>query len=233
MGDQEKLLTQDGTGSTCMIWPEDRERMDREEMSKQDEMNNRDETDNQEKCEDLPHWADKDVWGPIVIGIRAGKSPTDIFGDACGYAGKGAGGTSKAGQVGTAKSSGTSSNASPNLNTYPHGEKSKLFPNLLAICKDDMTLDDVLQYVQKWCGQWDAEIQKDSTKGHGYDKKVVIITDKDKWDENVFAPYEEEFRRRAMREDFWFTVYLNTGNGYTDITFPWSGVYDFTRQFAS
>ncbi len=232
MGDKEKLLTQDGTGSPCMISPEDREKSEREEISEQDKMNDRDETNNREECETLPHWADEDVWGPIVIGIRAGKSSTDILRDVCGPAGKGSGGTNKAGKVGSAKTSGTLSNAAPNLNTYPHGVKSKLFPNLLAVCEGDRTLDDVLQYVQKWCENWDAEIQKDSTKGRGYDKTVVIVTDK--WDKNVFAPYEEEFRRRAMREDFWFTVHLDTtGNGYTEITFPWSGVYDFTRQFAS
>ena len=252
MADKEELLTQDGTGSPCMIWPEDRERMEREKMSNQDEMNDRDETDNREECEPLPHWANGDVWGPIVNGIRAGKSPTDILRDVCGHVGKGASGASTAagtvktagasstaaGTVktagasstvaGTVKTARTPSNASPNLNTYPHGVKSKLFPNLLAVCEGDRTLDDVLQYVQKWCENWDAEIQKDSTKGRGYDKTVVIVTDK--WDKNVFAPYEEEFRRRAMREDFWFTVYRGKGNGYTEITFPWSGVYDFTRH---
>lgn len=229
MADKEELLTQDGTGSPCMIWPEDRERMEREKMSNQDEMNDREETNNREECENLPHWADKDVWGPIVIRIRAGKSPTDILGDVCGHARKGASGARKA--TGTAKTVRSSSAAIPDLNIYPYDVKSPLFPNLLAVCEGDRTLDDVLQYVQKWCENWDAEIQKDSTKGRGYDKKVVIVTDK--WDENVFAPYEEEFRRRAMFEDFWFTVYRDTGNGYTEITFPWSGVYDFTRNPAS
>jgi len=109
-----------------------------------------------------------------------------------------------------------------NINTYPWGQPSGIFDTLWASCLGEMTLKEVLDYIKKWCGMSLNQYPR------GHNKHVILVTDK--WDENIFFHYSDEFRNLAMREDFWFFIIFKTSNAWLEIPFLSRSFYKLTRH---
>jgi len=111
------------------------------------------------------------------------------------------------------------------INTYPFGVKTdEIFHDFFAICRTPTKLSDVFEKISDWCKKSGAKYPK------GESKHVLLITDQ--WNPADFQPYEDNFRERAMHEDFWFIFILVTHNAMYDISFLPHEFYKFTRHIA-
>ena len=121
-------------------------------------------------------------------------------------------------------SRGYSGGNSGDINTYPWGKPCDISDILLASCLGKMTLKEVLDYIKKWCGMALNKYLR------GHNKFVILVTDK--WDDNIFADYSDEFRDLAMREDFWFIVIFKTRNTWLEIPFLPNAMFKPTRHIS-
>ena len=108
------------------------------------------------------------------------------------------------------------------INIYPLGVPSGIFDRLLASCMGKITLKEVLDYINEWCGM---ALKK---YPHGHNKHVILVTDK--WDENIFAYYSSKFLDFAMRDDFWFTIIFRVHKSWMKIPFLPRAFYKSTRH---
>ena len=112
------------------------------------------------------------------------------------------------------------------LAIYPIDLKYGIWPvcnNILAICTAQDKLTDVLASIKSWCNEF-GMIYK-----NGISKHVVLIVDE--WNQTEFQSYQDEFRRLAMHEDFWFMFYSVSESKLTEIPFLPHHLYKFTRHF--
>lgn len=97
------------------------------------------------------------------------------------------------------------------FNTFPFGVPSDLYPELLVVCEDPMTLaephrifnnrrwhaDGVFNYIDWWCQE---------TQGRFPARRVKLLTDK--WTTEAYKRYEILFRRLAKNERVSFEFHL-------------------------
>ena len=124
----------------------------------------------------------------IAEKISKGKSPLDILDELLG--------------------ANNSSGAGGSFNTYPTGNPSGFYPDLLIVCEDPMNLSEpphswhwrhggAFDYIDWWCHE---------TEGIFLRRRIVLFTDK--WTTEAYKRYENLFRRLSKQHGVKFEFYL-------------------------
>lgn len=110
----------------------------------------------------------------------------------------------------------------PFFNSYPATGEADIYPNFLAICRGMELFAEMMEGVNDWSKQADRE-QPLSVM-----KNVCVFTDKWEWD--AFEAYDQPFRFLSLNRNFWFTFFLVTKHGITEIPFLPLELFSYSRQ---
>ena len=110
----------------------------------------------------------------------------------------------------------------PFFNSYPKAGEADIHPNFLAICRGMELFTDMMEEVNDW------SIQADREQPLVVMNNVCVFTDKWEWD--AFETYDQPFRFLSLNRNFWFTFFLVTKHGITEIPFLPLELFSCTRQ---